>query len=237
MVKEKGMWQKFIFVFMALILVASMVVMVACDDDEDETTPPAKTTAAPPPPTTPVAPPPPTTPVAPPPPTTPVAPPPTTPAELSIESSIGDLLDNPDTEALLRQCIGDEIIDNPQLSAAFGMDLPTVAPMSGGKITDAMVQCVKDGLTAMASGGAPAATTPAAGGTGLDVDSTLGALLDNAQTKAVLDKYIGDILTQYAPLLDGQKANVFSKLLPNLKALGVTDATIQSMTADLAAIK
>jgi hypothetical protein len=34
----------------------------------------------------------------------------------------------------------------------YGMSLPTIAPMSGGKITDAMVACVKEGLEALAAG-------------------------------------------------------------------------------------
>ncbi|MDD5093655.1 MAG: ABC transporter substrate-binding protein [Dehalococcoidia bacterium] len=139
--------KKMIKWMLVLTLILSLVAVgtIACgDDDEDTPTPaPAATTPAP---------------AA----TTP-APAATTPApagdeELTIESSIGDLLDNPDTEALLRKCVGDELIDNPAFSAAFGMDLVTVAPMSQGRITDETVQCVKDGLAALAAGGAPAAT-------------------------------------------------------------------------------
>jgi len=68
----------------------------------------------------------------------------------TIESSIGEILDNPDGEAILRECLGDEIVDNPQMSMAFGMDLPTIAPMSGGAITDEMVACVEEGLQSLA---------------------------------------------------------------------------------------
>jgi len=65
-------------------------------------------------------------------------------SSLTIDSSIGEILD--DGEALLRKCLGDEIVDNPQMSMAFGMSLPTIAPMSGGVITDEMLACVSEGL-------------------------------------------------------------------------------------------
>jgi len=45
------------------------------------------------------------------------------------------------------------------MSMAFGMNLPTIAPMSGGVITDEMVACVEEGLQALGSGGTP--ETPA----------------------------------------------------------------------------
>jgi len=75
--------------------------------------------------------------------------------ELTIESPIGQILDNPDGEAILRECLGDEIVDNPQMSMAFGMNLLTIAPMSRGVITDEMVTCVQEGLQALAVGGTP----------------------------------------------------------------------------------
>jgi len=79
---------------------------------------------------------------------------PTPASSLTIDSSIGEILDDPGGEALLRKCLGDEIVDNPQMSMAFGMSLPTIAPMSGGVITDEMLACVSEGL-----GGTPTETT------------------------------------------------------------------------------
>jgi len=75
--------------------------------------------------------------------------------ELTIESPIGQIMDAPGGEALLRKCLGDEVVDNPQMSLAFGMNLPTIAPISGGVITDEMVACVDEGLQTLAAGGTP----------------------------------------------------------------------------------
>jgi len=79
---------------------------------------------------------------------------------VTIKSKIKEILDAPGGEEVLRKCLGDEAVDNPQLSMAFGMSLPTVAPMSGGLLTDEMVACVDEGLQALASGGG--STTAAA---------------------------------------------------------------------------
>jgi len=72
---------------------------------------------------------------------------------VTIKSKIKEILDAPGGEGVLRQCLGDEAVDNPQLSMAFGMSLPSVAPLSGGLITDEMLACVDEGLQALASGG------------------------------------------------------------------------------------
>jgi len=79
---------------------------------------------------------------------------------VTIKSKIKEILDAPGGEAVLRQCLGDEAVDNPQLSMAFGMTLPSVAPLSGGLITKEMLACVDEGLQALASGGG--STTAAA---------------------------------------------------------------------------
>jgi len=73
--------------------------------------------------------------------------------ELTIESPIGQIMDAPGGEALLRKCLGDERVDDPQFPLAFGMNLPAVAPISRGAITDEMVTCVEEGLQALAAGG------------------------------------------------------------------------------------
>jgi len=120
---------------MILIIAVVVPLLAACDDDDDEetTTVTVTTTTT----TTPSA-------TTQPPATTTTSQPPA--AGVTIESSIGEILDAPGGEALLRKCLGDEVVDNPQLSMAFGMNLPTIAPMSGGVITDEMVACVEEGL-------------------------------------------------------------------------------------------
>jgi len=106
---------------------------------------------------------------------------------LTIDASIGEILDAPGGEAILRECLGDEIVDNPQMSMAFGMNLPTIAPMSGGVITDEMVACVKEGLQALASGGT--GEPPAAC---LSQDSTLDELTGDPGARAILLEYISE---------------------------------------------
>jgi len=108
--------------------------------------------------------------------------------ELTIESSIGEILDNPDGEAILRECLGDEIVDNPQMSMAFGMNLPTIAPMSGGVITDEMVACVDEALQALAAGG----TTSQPPAQRVTIDSPIGEILDNPDGEAILRECLGD---------------------------------------------
>jgi len=79
---------------------------------------------------------------------------------VTIESTIGEIMDAPGGEAVLRECLGDEIVDNPQISTVLGKNLPAIAPMSGGVIIDEMVACVDQGLQALASDTSVPASTP-----------------------------------------------------------------------------
>jgi hypothetical protein len=56
----------------------------------------------------------------------------------SIESTVGDLLDNPGPRAVLDK-IMPQLATNPQIDMARGMSLKMVAGFSGGKITDALL--------------------------------------------------------------------------------------------------
>ena len=76
---------------------------------------------------------------------------PNTPAgntKLDINSTIGQLLDNPDTKAVIDKCIPG-FSTNPQVSLARGMTLAQIQPLSSGAITNDMVACVADGLLAI----------------------------------------------------------------------------------------
>lgn len=64
---------------------------------------------------------------------------------LSIESSVGDLLDNPQTKDILEQHIPG-ISSHPQIEMARGLPLPTLASYSAGLITDEMVSAVAASL-------------------------------------------------------------------------------------------
>jgi hypothetical protein len=64
---------------------------------------------------------------------------------VSIESKIGDLLANPKAKAVLDKHLPG-FSTNPQMAMAKGMSLKMVAPMSGGKITPALLKAVDEDL-------------------------------------------------------------------------------------------
>ena len=63
----------------------------------------------------------------------------------SVESKIGDLLANPGAKAVLDKHLPG-FSTNPQMAMAKGMSLKMVAPMSGGKITPAILKAVDEEL-------------------------------------------------------------------------------------------
>ncbi|MBN1655288.1 MAG: hypothetical protein JXA30_16095 [Deltaproteobacteria bacterium] len=69
---------------------------------------------------------------------------------LTIQSKIGEIMASPDGEAVLRKCFGDEGVDNPRFSEMFEYDLPYLAGQSNGLIGDDIVNCVDQGLQALA---------------------------------------------------------------------------------------
>lgn len=64
---------------------------------------------------------------------------------LSIDSKIGDLLANPKAKAILDKAMPG-FSTNPQMSMAKGMTLKMIAPMSGGKITPAILKALDEEL-------------------------------------------------------------------------------------------
>jgi hypothetical protein len=66
-------------------------------------------------------------------------------SKLTIDSTIGDLLDNPKSLAILdRDAPG--LSTDPQIGLGRFMSLRSVAPLSGGKITDEMLQVIEADL-------------------------------------------------------------------------------------------
>ena len=61
---------------------------------------------------------------------------------LTIDSKIGDLLGNEKTRAVLDKHIHG-FSSNPQTKLANGMTLKVIAPMSGGKITPAIIKAIE----------------------------------------------------------------------------------------------
>src|SRR5262245_33720056 len=64
---------------------------------------------------------------------------------LSIDSKVGELLDNPQAKAILDKHM-DGFSTNPQIGMAKGFPLKMVAGMSGGKITPQMLEAVSADL-------------------------------------------------------------------------------------------
>jgi len=60
---------------------------------------------------------------------------------------VGAIMDLPGGEELLNKCGIDT--SNPQFPMMAAMSLNTVAPMSGGQITDEMLACIEEGLQAL----------------------------------------------------------------------------------------
>jgi hypothetical protein len=70
------------------------------------------------------------------------------PAKASVETTtIGDLLDNPATKAVLEKDLP-ELVSDPRLPQAKGMTLEEVEPYSEGKIDDAKLAAVQKDLDA-----------------------------------------------------------------------------------------
>ncbi len=64
---------------------------------------------------------------------------------LSIDSKVGDILANPQGKAILDKNLPG-FSTNPQMAMAKGMTLKMIAPMSGGKITPAILKAVDEEL-------------------------------------------------------------------------------------------
>ena len=64
---------------------------------------------------------------------------------LSMDSKIGDILANPKGKAILDKNLPG-FSTNPQMAMAKGMTLKMIAPMSGGKITPAILKAIDEEL-------------------------------------------------------------------------------------------
>jgi hypothetical protein len=67
---------------------------------------------------------------------------------LDINSTIGELMGNPDTKAVLEKHLP-EAVKAPQLVQAYAMTLKQIAPMAPTLLTDALLQAITDDLAAI----------------------------------------------------------------------------------------
>ena len=69
-----------------------------------------------------------------------------TPAKtLTIDSTLGELMADPDAMAILQRLIPD-IVSNPQITQATGMTLAAVAPYTEGALTDELLAAIAEEL-------------------------------------------------------------------------------------------
>lgn len=175
---------------------------------------------------------------------------------LTVESTVGEIMADPNGEVVLRACFSDEGVDNPRFAEMYNMNLPTVAPMSNGQISDEVVTCVDNGLQALKGGrlnewlasnpspttvAAPAENTTASntasvpeGHKGsITIDSLLADLLANPSVEALLRECFGELMDN--PAIEGVAP---SYSLPELEEMSpnITPEKLQCVVDGLEAM-
>lgn len=70
-------------------------------------------------------------------------------AALTVDSSLGTLLGNPASRAVLERHLGAEFVNNPQLSAAGGLPLSGLAQYMPGQLTAEKMAAINTDLAAL----------------------------------------------------------------------------------------
>lgn len=133
----------------------------------------------------------------------------------SIESKVGELLANPATRAVLDKHIP-ELSPNPLVRAAEHISLKQVVAFSG--------TITPDQLTAINAELALCKKT-------FSINSTVGELLENPKTRAVLDKHIPDFSPN--PLVRAAQ-NASLKAVAEYSNNTITTDRLAAINADLA---
>ena len=69
---------------------------------------------------------------------------------LNINSTIGELKDNPDAWAILEKYLPEQIVTSKNLIAmGAGLTIQQIAPAAGGMITDDVIQSITEELEAL----------------------------------------------------------------------------------------
>jgi len=106
---------------------------------------------------------------------------------VTIDSTINEIMALTGGEDLLRECLGDDIVDGGLVSMGGSMSLPTIQPMSQGMVTDDMIDCVEAGLEALQGGGEA-----------VTIDSPLGDIAEVPGGLELLNTCIGEsIVTMF----------------------------------------
>ncbi len=67
----------------------------------------------------------------------------------SVESSLKEILKNEEAKKVIIDNLGEDVLNNPMLKMVMRKSLSTIASMSGGKITDEMLETIDSQLKAV----------------------------------------------------------------------------------------
>jgi para-nitrobenzyl esterase len=168
-------------------------------------------------------------------------------AKLTVESTMGDLLDNPGAHAVLAKYLPD-VVSSPQIDQGRALTLRSLQQYVPN-LTDDMLKQIGEDLShvpdvatsapSAAATAAPATATATATATSaatdkakFSVESTMGDLLDKPEAHAILAKYLPDVVS--SPQIDQGRPMTLHSLqqyLPNL-----TDDLLKQIGEELAKI-
>jgi len=148
--------------------------------------------------------------------------------DLTIDSKLGAMMENPDAKAILEKHLPDTVMSSPQLmTLGAGMTLGQIASAAGGMITDEMLEAIGAELAELC-GGRPA------GGL-LTIESKLGELMENPDAKAILVKHLPDTVMS-SPQLMTLGAGMTLGQIASAAGGMITDEMLAAVAAELEAL-
>jgi hypothetical protein len=136
--------------------------------------------------------------------------------DYSVHSLVGELLDNPQTKAVLDKLIPD-FSPNPLVEATRKIPLKMVAAFSQDTITPELLVAINADLAACKKV--------------FSIYSLVGELLDSPRAKAVLDKYIPEFATN--PLVHNAR-DISLKMVSGFSQATLTPVLLEKIDAELA---
>ncbi|MFC1924847.1 hypothetical protein ACFLXA_05755 [Chloroflexota bacterium] len=149
------------------------------------------------------------------------------PVILTIDNTINEIIELEGADAMLRACLGDEIMDGGLVSMGGSMSLPTIQGMAPpGTITDEMLDCVEAGLLDIQGIAPPEPLT---------IDATINEIVARAGGEDMLRACLGD------EIMDGGLVSMGGSMsLPTIQGMAppgtITDEMIDCVEAGLLTI-
>jgi len=138
--------------------------------------------------------------------------------DYSVHSLVGELLDNPQTKAVLDKHIPD-FSPNPLVESTRKIPLKMVAGFSQGTITPELLVAIDADLAACKKE--------------FSIYSLVGELLDDPRTKAVLDKYIPEFAAN--PLVHNAR-DISLKMVSGFSQDTLTPELLEKISAELSSL-